>query len=161
MDIWVAGEDVMDRMRGLIATYHPHLGQVDKEIAILFREKASKAGGKPVLGKTRKAPGILSILGDTEYKFIIELAADEWAGLSFDQQTALLDHHLCACRVEEDEDTQDIKCSLAPPDFIGYRGEVERHGIWRPDPLAENGKESAIEKLFDPSTPEAIAPVKK
>lgn len=134
MEMWVANQETQERVKDLISKFHPMLASIDKEIAVLFREKASKSGGKPVLGKSRKAPGILSVLGDTEYKFIIEIASDEWQSLSYDQQTALLDHHLCACHVEEDEETRELKFSIAPPDFVGYRGELERHGIWRSDP---------------------------
>ena len=74
VDIWIASKDVSDVVTTLIANYHPDLALVSDEIAVLFREKASKSGGRVVLGKTKKAPNLLSILGGKEYRFIIEFS---------------------------------------------------------------------------------------
>lgn len=148
MDIWKANDDVRDIVKELITNYHPHLAMSLDEIAVVFREKASKVGGQVVLGKSRKATILLGVLGDVDYKFIIELAADEWSHLDPAQQRALLDHHLCACRVDEDSKTGNLKFYIAPPDFVGYRGEIERHGIWRPDPSANTPGASPIEQLL-------------
>lgn len=148
MDVWKANEDVRGVAVDLIANYHPHLAVYIDQIAIVFREKAAKAGGQVVLGKSKKATILLGVLGDVDYKFIIELAADEWSRLTSDEQKALIDHHLCACRVDEDAKTGNVKFYIAPPDFVGYRGEIERHGIWRPDPSAEEPGASPIEQLF-------------
>lgn len=139
MDVWKAKDDVRGQVTRLIANFHPMLAVYDDQIAVVFREKASKAGGQVVLGRTKKATPLLGVLGDVDYKFIIELAADEWGDLDLKQREALLDHHLCACRVEEDDKSGSTKFFIAPPDFVGYRGEIERHGIWRPDPSATDG----------------------
>lgn len=140
MDIVEASDQTYEIMRDLIKNYHPDLASVDKEIAIIMRPKAGKSGGQVILGKTRKAPGILGVLGPVDYKFIIELAGDEWNNLTDKQRVALMDHHLCACNVDIDEVSGEIKCSLNAPDFVGFRGELERHGIWRTPPQdAENG----------------------
>lgn len=147
-DLHEANEQVYDLMRNLIKNYHSDLASVDKEIAIVMREKASKSGGQVILGRTRKAPGLLGVLGPVDYKFIIELAGDEWNNLTDKQREALMDHHLCACNVDIDEVSGEIKCSLNAPDFIGYRGELERHGIWRSAPSEENTGKSPIEQMF-------------
>jgi len=149
MDIWKAGKDVMDQVENLIMQHHHELSPFTKEIAILFREKAGKSGGVPILGRSKKSPPILNVLGDGDYKFIIEIAADEWANLTDVQKTALLDHHLCACTVEQDKNGED-KFMITPPDFVGYRGELERHGIWREQSSTNTNAQqtSAIEALF-------------
>lgn len=131
-EIWKATEEIQDKVKHLVANHHPELVLAADEIVVLFREKATKKGGKVILGTSKKAPAILNILADIDCKFIIELAADEWVGLSDDQQTALLDHHLCAFQVEEDPKTGDVKYSIAPPDIGYYFGEYERYGDWRP-----------------------------
>lgn len=130
-DMWKAEDDVMAIVRDLVANYHPDLAICDDEIAVVFKEKASEVGDVQIIGKTGKAPQMLSVLGDTKWKFIITLAADAWQNLTDKQKVALLDHHLCACRVEESETSPAIKCYVAPPDVTFYQGELERHGMWR------------------------------
>lgn len=150
VDIWIASSDVSDVVTKLIANYHPDLALVSDEIAILFREKASKSGGRVVLGKTKKAPNLLSVLGDKDYKFILELAADEWMTLSGEQQTALLDHLLCHCGVEEDANSGDIKYTIKSPDLNFFSAELERHGNWRPnDEMTDEEKQEQQDLLFE------------
>lgn len=114
-----------------IAHNHPNLALVDKEIAVIFRGKASKTGGQVLLGKSRKAGSIFKLLGKNDYKFILEIAGDEWKNLTNEQKTALIDHLLCACKVEEDEKTGDVKCSIATPEVSFFLEELKRHGDWR------------------------------
>ena len=129
--LWKAGDDVMDTVRDLIANYHPDLVLCDDEIAVIFKEKASSVGGTVVAGKTAKAPKLLGILGETDYKFVITLGADEWQSLSDTQRVALLDHHLCACGVEEHPKTGKTRFYVRIPDVSFFKDEVERHGYWR------------------------------
>jgi hypothetical protein len=132
-DIYKANEDIVLRVKNIIKDNHPELFLIQDEIAILIREKAGKRGGRITYAKTMKAPKILEILGDTDYKFILEIAGDEWQNLSSPQQTALLDHHLCAMRAEEEEETGEVKYFVAPPDIGYYYDELDRHGNWRPE----------------------------
>lgn len=147
MDTWKAGKDVMTMMKKLIAKHHPHLALIEEDIGILFREKAVEKAGKVILGSTKKAPGVLSVLTDKQFnhKFIIELGADAWARLSDKQRMACLDHHLCAILVEEDPETGAVKYGLRPPDFFAYRGEMERWGMWWP---MDDETLSVIEEMF-------------
>jgi len=147
MEIYKAGAEVMDRVKKLVADYHPHLALILDDIGVVFREKAIEKGGKVLLGATKKAPPLLPVLTDKKfnYKFIIEIGEDVWKELTPAQQTALLDHHLCAMRVEEDAESGTMKCSIRPPDFVGYREEVERHGMWRP---MDDDTLSVIEEMF-------------
>jgi hypothetical protein len=144
--MWKAGDEVRDIMMDLISKYHPHLATAD--IAIIFKEKASKAGGRAILGKSKKAPPLANVLGDTKYVFVIELASDEWEALSQKQQYALLDHHLCSMRGDEDPQNGEMKYYLVPPDFSAYFAEIERHGVWRTPPVDTEEGQSIIEQLF-------------
>ena len=112
-EIWKAATEIQDKVKSLVANHHPDLILVVDEIVVLFREKATKKGGKVILGTSKKAPAILNILADIECKFIIELAADEWTLLSDGERTALLDHHLCSFQVEEDPKSGEVKYFIA------------------------------------------------
>jgi len=147
MEKWKAGPDVMKMVTTLIAQYHPHLVLVEKEIVVVFREKASEKAGKVIMGGTSKMTPLLSVVTDKkfEFKFIIEIGADVWENeLDNTQRLALLDHHLCAMKVEDDGQGG-YKYSLRPPDFVGYKEEVERWGMWRP---MDDDTLSIIEKMF-------------
>lgn len=148
VQIWKAEKDIVATMNDLIKQHHPDLVMVMDEIALIFREKAGKAGGQVVLGKSKKASPLFGVLGDTDYKFIIELAADEWDGLTSKQKQALIDHHLCACRTEEDPKSGDLKCFIAPADVSMYFDELDRWGDWRPRPDDEERGPSVVEEMF-------------
>jgi hypothetical protein len=147
MDIWKAGPEVMKQVSVLIGKYHPHLALIEDEIGVIFREKASEIAGMVILGKTKKAPPLMSVLTDKKFnfRFLIELGADEWQQLTPPQQTALLDHHLCSMMAEEDTNSGEIKCYIRPPDFLAYKDEVLRHGMWRP---MDDETLSAVEQMF-------------
>ena len=149
VDMELAGDEVMESVRELITNYHPDLIPVEKEIAVIFREKAQKAGEGVYLGKSKKASPLLGVLTDTDWKFIIQIAADEWQHLNNKQRLALLDHHLCACRTEEDQTTGGVKrCFVQPPDVAFYKDEVERHGFWRAGKTNQPPEPTLIEQIF-------------
>ena len=130
-NIWKAGDDVIKSMKDLVAKHHPMLSSVVDEIAVLFKEKGTEVDGNTIAGKTSKAPAVIGLLAETHWKFIITLAADVWQGLESKDQLALLDHHLCACGADEDDQTGDTKTFVRPPDVAFYKEELERHGAWR------------------------------
>ena len=132
-DKWKAGPEVQEQINHLIGNAHPHLADIMDDIVVIFKEKCSRKGGRPILGKTSKAPAILSVLGEREYQFVIELGADCWNQLNADQRIALLDHQLCFIGGEEDEKTAEMKYHLTTPDVFYYSEEIDRHGHWRPD----------------------------
>lgn len=144
-----AEQDVYDIMRDLVGQHHPDLALVVDEIAIVFKEKAGMSGnGRPVLGKASKASPLFGVLGDTDYKFILELSADTWLELTSRQKQALMDHLLCGCRVEELDDGGN-KCAIAPPDVEFYWDELDRWGDWRPRPEGEGPQgPSPVEEVF-------------
>jgi len=157
MDLWKAEDDVRDIVTDLIGQHHPDLALIEEEIAVVFREKASRAGGQVVLGRSKKGSPLLSVLSGTQWKFIIELGADSWLELTTAQKKALLDHHLCACRCEEDETSGNLKYYLAAPDVAFYWDELDRHGDWRPRPEDEERGPSPVEEIFGTSAPAATA----
>jgi hypothetical protein len=131
MDIWKAGDDVMNTVKDLVANHHPHLALYVNEIAVVIKEKAAKVGDVEIIGKTAKAPSLLEVLSpETPVKFVITLAADAWQELDDKQRLALLDHHLCGCGVEETKSGV-TKFFVKPYDVAFFRGEMERHGVWR------------------------------
>ena len=148
MGLFKAGDDVRDIVTELIAQHHPDLALIEEEIAVVFREKASRAGGKVILGKSKKGSDLLSVLSDTQWKFILELGEDAWVDLTTAQKKALLDHLLCACRCEEDESSGNLKYFIAPPDVQFYWDELDRHGDWRPRPDDDERGPSPVEEIF-------------
>ena len=137
VDIWIAGNEVTSQLKEVIRDFHPQLLPVQDEIAVIFRDKASKRGGKISLGTTKKASPLLSLLGEKDYKFVIELAADEWKSLPSPEKVALLDHHLCACGSKEVEQTGETRYFVEPPDVSFFWDELDRHGAWRSRPEDE------------------------
>ena len=148
-DRWEAGADVWAIVQDLISKFHPNLALVDKEIAVIFRGKASKSGGQVILGKSSKASELFGVLGKSNWKFILEIAGDEWQTLSNDQRIALIDHLLCACKVEEDEKTQEMKLSIAAPEVSFFWKELERHGDWRTRPEQNEPNAMNVESVID------------
>ena len=143
---WKADDSVMAMVRDLVAKYHPSLALCDEEIAILFKEKAAVQGEVVIAGKTAKASELFGVLGDINWKFIITLANDQWQKMQDAEKVALLDHHLCACKADENPATGHITYRVVPPDVYFYRGELERHGLWRTSGAAPS--QSLIEDIF-------------
>lgn len=144
-DFFAASAEVNELITYHITNNHPKLALIDKEIIAIFRDKAGKAGGQPVLGKTKKAHPYLSVIGNGDYKYVLEVAADTWTTLTPSQRSALIDHLLCACKVEEDENTGDIKYSIVSPDVFFFYEELKRHGDWRTREQEESGPSFDIE----------------
>jgi len=158
-DHWKAGDDVMRMVSKLISKHHPHLALIERDISVIFKDKATEKAGLVLAGNTKKAPALMEVLTDKKYrtKFVIELGANVWGELSDKQRMALLDHHLCAMLVEEDKDGV-LKCSIRPPDFVGYKGEVERWGMWRP---MDDETLSIIEEMFGEKAKEQASDIKR
>lgn len=123
----------------LIKAHHTHLSDV--RIDYVFRSKASKDKGKVVLGKARKMGGLNAWLAtdvderavEPDEFFVIELAEDEWAGLSDKQRVALVDHELSHCVVSFDNKDEEPKLGIAPHDLEEFVEVVRRHGLWKQD----------------------------
>jgi hypothetical protein len=150
---WNAPPEVYDTVRQLVANFHPNLALCVDEIAVIFKEKASKSGDTLIPGRTSKANKLLGILGDVDYKFIITIGHDAWEDLGTNKkQIAFLDHQLCWCRAEEKEPGGDCRFYISPPDVSFFREEVERHGFWRTS--GEQPADDIIADLFGEDEPE-------
>lgn len=153
MEIWKAGDEVFTLAKSLIAS-NPclkDLATLDEEILIVFKEKGTKNGDHVIAGKTGKAGPLLALVGETDYKFVITLAAEEWQALSDDDREALLFHHLCACGVTENPQSGVMKCWVRIPDVSFYREEVEKYGFWRTSGVTP--EPDLINDLFGDTTP--------
>ena len=147
MEYYKASDDIHNKMRELVGLYHPDLALVVDEIVLVFREKAGKTGGQVVLGTSKKVAPIANAIGNTDFKFVIELAADQWdQELTSRQKEALLDHLLTSCRCEEDPKSGNLKCTVARPDIMAFRENVERYGMWFP--VEEPEGPSPVEQMF-------------
>jgi len=131
LDKWKASEKTHAVVKDLIGNHHPHLADICDDIVVIFREKAPKKGGRPVRGKTSKAPAILSLLGERAYQFVLEIGFDYWNVMTDVQQKALLDHLLCFIGGEENEQTAEMKYFMQEPDIYYFTEEVDRNGHWR------------------------------
>lgn len=152
VDIWKANDEVHTKIKDLIGQNHPDLALIVDEIVVVFREKAGKSGGQVILGNSKKVAALANAIGNTDFKFVVEVAADLWENeLSSKQQEALLDHLLTACRCEEDPKSGEFKCSVAKPDIMAFRENVERYGMWFPVEDKEEGP-SPVEEMFGADT---------
>jgi len=151
-DLWKAGDEVYKTMQTLIANNMnlAPLALVDDEILVVFKEKASKSGEHVIAGKTSKANALLGVVDEKNWKFVITLAGDAWQAMGNAEREALLFHHLCACGVEENPETGNMKCFVKLTDVSFFREEVEKYGFWRtsgtiPEP-------NLIDELFGDKT---------
>lgn len=139
----------------LIAEHHAHL--IDTRVEFVFRDKAAKSHGKTVLGKTRKVSGLNAFLArrtddgeDTTGAdfFVVEIAQDEWEEMPPSQRRALVDHELCHCTIDYDEDKNVFTLGIRAHDVEEFTEIVERHGLWKDD-LAEFGKAAKEQLALD------------
>jgi hypothetical protein len=152
VEFWKANDEIHEKMKELVANNHPDLALVVDEIVVVFREKAGKAGGQVVLGNSKKVAPIANAIGNTDYKFVLELASDQWEQeLTSKQREALLDHLLTACRCEEDPKSGDIKCTVARPDIMAFRENIERYGMWFPKEESEENQDDVTEVIASES----------
>lgn len=121
----------------LIPKHHAHL--LDVPVLCVMRDKAAKSGGKVTWGKARKVDGLTAFLArdpaDANYPrefFILEFARDVWATLSDVQKRALVDHELCHCSIEIDDEGE-LHLGMRPHDIEEFAEIVDRHGLWRDD----------------------------
>lgn len=122
----------------LVPTHHRDLISFGARIEFVWRDKASKKGGKTVLGKARRVSGLNAYLAredqgiegeDVPDFFVIEIAEDVWPALTPRQQTALVDHELSHCAIDHETG----KLVMRPHDCEEFCAVVERHGLWRQD----------------------------
>lgn len=65
--------------------------------------------------------------------FLISIWYEGWVNMTPEQRRALIDHELCHCIVEEDEETGNTKLGMRGHDIEEFNEIVSRHGFWRPE----------------------------
>lgn len=87
----------------LIPQFHPYLSGAT--ILFLFTDKRRKKCDRVKLGSAAKMNDLQKFLSsglesvESGYDYLIILDANEWAFMSNDEQSRLVDHELCHCKV--------------------------------------------------------------
>lgn len=112
-----------------------------ERIDYVYRDKVSRSGGKEVWGKARIITGLNAYLaraGESDDPFfLIEIAEPIWLVLDDKARIALVDHELCHCSIDYDEDGLKV-LSMVGHDLEEFHGIIRRHGMWRPSIQAFN-----------------------
>lgn len=119
-----ASDSVLSTIKQLIDLYHPRLKS--KNIVAIFKNPPSYKDGYTVYTNTRKPPQWLRAFAQfAETDFVIEIAETPWEGMTTERRKAMIDHALCACGVDEDEN-----CFIAAPEIVEFREVWKRWGAW-------------------------------
>lgn len=122
-------ESVEGIANSLIPTHHPDLATA--KFRYVFKEKASKKGGKTVLGTVKKMSDLLYFLIDAHY--LVEIPLEVWNTLDETKRVALVDHLLERCVGEEDSESGEMKWKTREPDVQEFASILRRHGAWTED----------------------------
>lgn len=120
----LADDHLLDMARSIIRDQHEHL--LEARIAFLYRSEASKSGGKLILGMAKKVSPEMQTLID--FDFLIWISKPHFDNLEIDQQRALVDHELCHCGRNINEEW-----IIKKHDFEEFWKIIERHGLWSYD----------------------------
>lgn len=111
--------------------YHADL--IGANLVCIFKEKASKSDGQPIVGKISKCSAKYHPLMEEPYDYIIELGADAWAELSNSQKNAWIDYLMEHAYGVESETTGEMSWKLRNPELMVFPSIIHRHGInWMP-----------------------------
>lgn len=114
--------------------YHPEL--IGANIACIFKEKASKSDGRPIVGKVSKVPLRYHAIMPTPHDYLIEIGMDVWQELSDSTREAWVDFLLEQCYGEENKEG-DIIWKLRKPELVGFTSIIGRHGLGWNDGLSK------------------------
>lgn len=108
-------------------------------IEYVFIDKAPKSKGRFVWGRARRIGGLPAFIAGAHPIdelfvaprpfFVVEISWNIWLYLDGDQRKALVDHELCHCRAELNDDDE-LVLSMRPHDFEEFRGVIDRNGLW-------------------------------
>jgi hypothetical protein len=128
----------------LVDDTHRDLEPVRDRIICVFRDPPGRSAGRQEWGRARKVSGLNAFLiarvPDDEIPdeeadfsvFVIEIALEVWAKLDEASRAALVDHELCHCVLDED-DNGDLVLTIVGHDIEEFHGVLSRHGLWRED----------------------------
>lgn len=147
-DLWVANSEVYEVMKKVLRECHVHLLEIIDEIRIVMTEKASMSCPT---GSTKKINQVSGVIIEAEtgkdVKFVLEIPADVWGILSNDGREALMDHRLCACGLDYNEETEEIKYSVRKPEIQMFKGEIRRRGVWMDISEEGDGCNDIVDKV--------------
>lgn len=124
--VYGEAEEVGKIAEHLISNYHPELASA--RFRFLFKDKASKKGGRPVMGSIKKMSDQMLYL--IEVDFLMEVPLEVWNELDNTKRTALVDHLLERCTGEESEESGEMKWSVREPDVHEFNSILRRYGAW-------------------------------
>ena len=108
--------------------HHEHLH--DAEISYLMTKKPMSRGGKVIAGKAKLSKGLLGFYSRAD--FIIIIQAEAWDKADLPTRQALVDHELCHCTYEPEEDGSKT-WALREHDVEEFTKIIDRHGLWKED----------------------------
>jgi hypothetical protein len=128
MEYWKAEEveEIADRYM----KYHSDL--VGANVAFIFQEKATKQGGKPLVGRVSKVPLKYRVYMEKgnngePYDFLITIGYDAWQELNQTAREAWVDYLLEHCYGKEKDDGS-IVWHTRTPEVQVFTTIVNRHG---------------------------------
>jgi len=119
--VYVNADQAREMAGPLIEAFHTHL--TNARIAFLFKQHV---GGRSqsLAGKATVTSAKIKHLSDVD--FVIEINWTMWIGMSVPTRTALLDHELEHCGVDDKENW----CIISH-DIEEFHTIVARHGLWQ------------------------------
>lgn len=138
MTQFATAPDVRRIAEHIIDTVPEHKRLKDVRVEYVFRDKAQKSKGRVVLGTAQKLTGLSAFLADDEQSaeladadpfFVVVIAYDVWERLDEKMRRALVDHELCHCTVEYDDEGAP-KLATKGHDLEEFAQIIERHGLW-------------------------------
>ncbi len=137
---YVAAPQVRTIANHLIKKFHSHLSPIRIEYVFLSETPLSK--GKEAWGRAKLKTGLDAWLATPEDErepdprrfFVIEISRSVWDSLSEKRRTALVDHELSHCWIDEHDELK-----LVSHDVEEFGAVVARHGLWNL-PLETFGK---------------------
>jgi hypothetical protein len=124
-----ARKEMVDLMLQVAKAHHPHLKNA--VIRLIERSPNWKSKGRIVFGQTKKASDMDRALDGGYIDFIITINAEAfWSeNLTDVERKAILDHELCHCGYDEEEEAYYVK----PHDVEEFNEIIQRYGTWTPD----------------------------
>lgn len=129
--------EIKEIAESLIASIPDHADLAPIRVEYIFRDVATRRGGRAVLAKARHIKGLPAFLArkrrhDGDF-FVLEVAADTWNSLDSDKRHALIDHELCHFHVASADPPEAPDINLVHHDIEEFAGVIRRHGLWAAD----------------------------
>lgn len=148
MERYKARVEIQDMAIKLIAQNHPDLADVVDGVVVVFREKSQKSGDRRIFGRAFSVTpdNYINVLSEEKYCFVLEIGQDSWEDMTSIQREAALDHLLCSCRCEVDDESGKVSHRIVKPDIMAFQENVDRYGMWFPAPAEESAESKGEEE---------------